>query len=227
MSAVLTALRDGAFGRRILNFAISAYALITIYATLFTRGHIEAGAVMPAIDAHQHITSFVRWIGLPGPADWIQAHIVDPALHAPNWTSFIGWSVLVASVIFHALRGPSVTEFPAQPSFGVVLGATVLVDLHGNSLGATALAAAAAIYAALVIGQDGPWDKSRLQIPLVHALIAPLAVILSAPVRICAFIAVAPTDMPLRVRVVNSNLDPVQTRTANRSPNTAHDHSTN
>lgn len=212
VSAALAALRDGAFGRKVLNFVISAYALTTIYSAIFTPGRIRDGEVLPKVEAHQHIMTFVRWIGLAGPADWLQSHLVAPALSAPLWTCAVGVVIIVASAAVQALRGPSISEIPAQPAYGVVLGVTILVDLHGSSLFWTAVLAASVTYLGLLIFREGAWDSERFLLPLVDAVVSPILVILSAPLRVCAYIAIAPTDRPMRVRVVNSDLDPVKTR---------------
>lgn len=84
MGTALSALRDTTFGRKVVNFVISTYALTALGAALFTSGGLQDGIAQPAVKGYEHILRFMRWVGLSEAAAWVQEKLVEPMANHPG-----------------------------------------------------------------------------------------------------------------------------------------------
>lgn len=198
VETALSALRDVTLGRKIINFAISAYALTVIGAALFTSGGLRDGSVQPPVKGYEHIVRFIHWVGLSEGADWFEAKLVEPLESHSGTVVAAGFLLVIVAVTLFCLLRPPTEALPAQPAYGVVLGAALIVDFAGWNVWLVSIGAAVAVFLGLLVWgykEDNGWDLERAGMPLIHAL-SPLLVLLGLLGIVISLIAVGPTSSP-------------------------------
>lgn len=206
MGTALSALRDATFGRKVVNFVISVYALTALGAAIFTSGGLRDGIAQPAVEGHEHIVRFMRWVGLSEVAEWFQAKLVEPMASHPETVGLAGVLLVLFAIGIFCLQRPPIYAIPAQPAYGVVLGVALFVDFGDMNVWLASTGAVLGVFGGLfVLGHEGgtPWDAARAQEPLVHATGSLFTALFSAPGVVLSFITVAPTSPPARVAITS------------------------
>lgn len=206
MNALITALRDGAFSRSVLNFTISAYTLLILY------GVNIAPRLIPA---HVLITNFIEWTGLVSVAQWLDTKLFATAADNSGLMASMGLIIIISSAAFLGLQGGRPNPLPSQPAYGALLGGCVMVDFGGAAVWVAATSIVLALSVALTFKVLPGNSLNDWADVLAYGALAPMLAIFSAPFTLLAFIAVgAPSSRPLRINVETSAYNPIYTESA-------------
>lgn len=209
MNALITALRDGAFSRSVLNFTISVCTLLILYGVFFAPRHIPA---------HVLIANFIEWTGLVSVAHWLDTKLFATAADNSDLMTGMGLIIIISSAAFQGLQGGMPNPLPSQPAYGALLGGCLMVDFGGAAIWVAVISIVLALSVALtlnVLSENSLADWSDV---LVYGAFAPMLAIFSAPFTLLAFIAVgSSSSRPLKINVETSAYNPIYTESAKKS----------